>query len=274
MIIDVLNEVLVSMACREYGEGRIFLHTDRIGGFKTGHGDNPKEFWRKILEWTSKKHTNELIKVGLVLNTIPDASDKINSLKPISVKKLSISELSTKNLSDFDCIYMVGLPSRVSSTVTQKIKTFVENGGGLILEYPNRSKENINVLRDIENIYCYSAERLIFTNSYWTLDGGEHYVFYNDAEISFMSTFKQEDFSSSWTILMTNISHAVTTTTTTASNVILDFDQTIGSEFSIGFISAMKNGIVFLEPSEYSTSSSSSYILMAPKIQFHSSLRL
>jgi len=245
------------MACREYGEGRIFIHTDRIGGYKTGHGDNPKEFWRKILEWTSKKNPDQLIRLGLVINTQPAASDKIHSFKPISVKKLSMSDLATQDLSQFDCIYFVGLSQSVSSKVTQKIKTFVENGGGLAIEYPNRGGEYINILRSIEDLYCYSSERPLTENAYWTIDGGNHYVFYNPAEISFMSTLRQSDFSASWDILMTNIQNFVTTTTTTAPDTILDFDQHSGSEFAVSFISSMQDGVAFLEPEGSSTSSSS-----------------
>lgn len=258
VILDLLHEVIVAMACREYGEGRVFIHTDRIGGFKTGHGDNTKEFWRKILEWTSKKTSNELIRVGLVINIQPSAFDKINNMKPVSVDKLKFSDLASVDLSHYDCLYIVGLPSSASSIVTQKIETFVENGGGLVIEYPNRGKENINVLTAIQDIYCYSSERLITSNAYWTIDGGNHYVFDYVAEISFMSTLRQQDFSEDWMILMTNIPNTVTTTTTTSLNQILDFDKTSGSEFVISFISSMQNGIVTLEPGSESTSSSNS----------------
>ena len=256
--LDIMHQVIVAMASREYGEGRVFIHTDRIGGFGTGHGDNPKEFWRKILEWTSKKTSNELIKVGLVINTQPSASDKIRSMVPISVDKLSISNLATVDLSQYDCIYMVGLPNSVSSVVTLKLEAFVENGGGLLIEYPNRGAEDINVLRNIEGIYCYSSERLFTTNAYWTIDGGNSYVFDDNAQISFMSTLRQKDFSEEWTILMTNVPNVVTTTTTTSPNEVLTFDQNSGSEFVVSFISAMQNGIVILEPGSESESSSSS----------------
>lgn len=258
IVLDLLHDVIVAMACREYGEGRVFIHTDRIGGLRTGHGDNPKEFWRKILEWTSKKSSNELIRVGLVINTQPSASDKINSMKPVSVDKLKISDLALADLSKYDCIYIVGLLDSVSSAVTQRLESFVENGGGLAIEYPNIGGEDINVLRSIEDIYCYSSERLLTSNAYWTIDGGNHYVFYNDAEISFMSTLRQADFSEDWTILMTNIPYIVTTTTTTSPDEILDFDRNSGSEFGISFIGAMQNGIVTLDPGSESLSSSSS----------------
>jgi hypothetical protein len=128
----------------------------------------------------------------------------------------------------------------------------------LVIEYPNIGGESINVLSGIENIYCYSSQRLIATNAYWTIDGGNNYVFYGNAEISFMSTLRQADFSEDWTILMTNIPNVVTTTTTTASDEILDFDQYSGSEFTISFISSMQYGIVVLEPGSESTSSSDS----------------
>jgi len=43
----------VALATREYSEGRICIMTDRIGGYRTGHGDNLLLFWRKLLEWTA-----------------------------------------------------------------------------------------------------------------------------------------------------------------------------------------------------------------------------
>ena len=245
--INVNTDVIVAMASRSYGEGRVFLHTDRIGGFKTGHGDNPKEFWRKILEWTSKKTSNEIIRVGLVINTQPDASDKIHSMKPVSVDKLKNSDLATVDLSNYDCLYIVGLPPVVSSVVVNKITSFVENGGGLVLEYPNIGGEYINVLAGIDNVYCYSSERLLNTYAYWTIDGGNSYVFDSSVDIAFMSTFRQSDFSHDWTILMTNIQNVVVTTTTTSLDQVFDYDRSSGSEFVVSFISSFQNGVVTIE---------------------------
>jgi hypothetical protein len=104
---------------------------------------------------------------------------------------------------------------------------------------------------------CHSADRLLFTNSYWTIDGGNHYIYYDPVEISFMSTLRQNDFSEEWTILMSNIPNVVITTTTGNEN-ILDFNLSSGSEFVISFISSMQNGIVEIEEDVSSSSSSES----------------
>jgi hypothetical protein len=170
------------------------------------------------------------------------------SFSPISVVKMSVFDLANKDLSNFDCLYFVGLPVAISSNITQRIATFVNNGGGLVLEYPNNSHEYINVLSDIESLYCYSNERLLQKNAYWTIDGGNSYIFDFNADISFMSTFRQIDFSTYWTILMTNIQNIVTTTTTTAIGDIIVFDNKNASEFVVSFISSAQNGIITIEP--------------------------
>ena len=52
----ILNiDVIVSMASRRYGEGRIFIHTDRLAGVQTGHGANPKDFWRKVKGYYARR---------------------------------------------------------------------------------------------------------------------------------------------------------------------------------------------------------------------------
>jgi hypothetical protein len=246
------------MASRQYGEGRIFIHTDRLAGAQTGHGANPKEFWRKVLEWTSSKNPKETIRVGLIINTKIYSADRINSFIPIKVQRFTISDLAVVDLSNIDCLYIVGLPDIVSSNVTGKIKTFVENGGGLVIEYPNRGGENINILANIENLYCNSGERPLQTYAYWTIDGGNSSVYHSNIDIAFMSDMRQVDFSLSWTILMTNIVNAVTTTTTTSLEDAFDFGKSNESEFSISLIIAMQKGIVTLYEGSSSSSSSSS----------------
>ena len=98
-------------------------------------------------------------------------------------------------------------------------------------------------------MYCYSSARPLLTNAYWTIDGGNSYIYNDNAQISFMSTLRQADFSSNWTMLMTNIISTVTTTTTTllstASTLI--FDKTGSSSFSMSYTGAMQKGVVFLE---------------------------
>jgi len=247
----------VSLAVRDYGAGHICIHTDRVGGVQTGHGENPIDFWRGLVGWTAKKNPNELIKIGLVINTDIHSAENLNNIKPVSVTTIEYSDLSTTTLSNYDCLYFVGLPSVVTTTLAANIATYVNNGGGLVIEYPNRGEEDINILSGIESLYCYSAERALDTLSYWTLDGINHPMFYSQAKITFMSTLRMLDFSTAWTILMSNIENLVTTTTTTSVhgyNLIGKASSIIG----ISYISTMQEGVVTLEDLLSSTSSESS----------------
>jgi len=248
--------IYVAMACRSYGEGRVLIHTDRLGAIQTGHGENDTAFWRNILDWTAKKSKEELIKVGLIINTKVHAAEKLHSVKPISITNISLYDLSVIDISSFDCLYMVGLPEGVTTDIADKIASFVESGKGLIIEYPNRGGEYINVLSSIESLYCYSSERPTKSLAYWTLDGINHDVYYEGAKVAFMSTLRQADFSTYWTILMTNVVNLVTTTTTTYGDGFHVLGQ-VSSEFGISYISAMQNGIVTLEQRMSSESSSS-----------------
>ena len=81
--------IYVALASRKYGEGRVIIHTDRIGGVRTGHGENPKNFWRRMLEWASSKKSEETIKVGLVINSNVNSVNSIYSLNPIYVDRIS-----------------------------------------------------------------------------------------------------------------------------------------------------------------------------------------
>ena len=249
---------LVAMASREYGEGRILIHTDRVGGVQTGHGENPSSFWRGMLEWTSGKTSNENINIGLLINTKTHSSNRLNSFNPSSVVKIDLPYIASQDLSNIDLLYVVGLPELVSDVATQKIADYVNDGGGLILEYPNRGDEVINILSGIEDVYCYSNERLLQTWAYWTIEGSQSDVFDPDAIIAFMSTLRRVDFSSYWTILMSDVLAEVTTTTTTlAEEQAPDLAKASGSEFGVSYISSMQKGVVQLEQ-ELGTSSSSS----------------
>jgi hypothetical protein len=237
------NEVIAAVTVRQYGQGRILIHTDRVSAVQTGHGHNPTEFWRKVFEWTGQKNPGETISVGLIINTENASADRIHSFNPISVKKIKFNDLATKDISEFDLLYMVGLPDAVTANVAQKISQFVVNGGGLILESPDRGGEYINVLSDIENVYVYSAQRLLTSLAYWTNDGVNHYIYYPDISMTFMVTIKASDLSSHWTILMSNIQNVNTTTTTTVT-VLFDLGKTAASEFAVSFVSAMQKGLV------------------------------
>jgi hypothetical protein len=249
----------VSIAVREYGQGRICLHTDRLGAVFTGHGKNPKVFWRELIGWTAAKTNRELMRVGLVINTQVHVARRINSLNPVQVDNLSYADFATTDLSAYDVLYIVGLTESLSSDVSQQIADFVEAGGGLVIEYPNVAGE-INVLSAIESLECYSEERALQTLAYWTVDGSNHPIYFEDADITFMSTMREEDFSDDWTFLMTDVEVSVTTTTTLLPGQESAFDLTgsSGSEFGVSYISSMQYGIVQLEEEPTSSESSSS----------------
>jgi hypothetical protein len=61
-----------------------------------------------------------------------------------------------------------------------------------------------------------------------------------------MSTLRQCDFSSEWTILMTNIQNVVTTTTTTSFNNPIIYDKNTASSVTVSYVSAFQSGIVNL----------------------------
>lgn len=246
-----------AIAVREYGAGRICIHTDKISSAQTGHQANPKNFWRKMLEWTSGKSSEEVINVGLVISSDPASADKMHSLNPVNVKKITVDDIALNKLSKYNVLYLSGLPSEISSQAKQNIKTFVEAGGGIVIESPDRGGENINVIEEIESVYCYSSERPLDTLAYWTETGSTHYMYHENVDIAFMTTLREEDFSSYWSILMNSVDSTVTTTTVT-SEVVYKYDKTSSLEFAIGFISTMQNGIVHLEIGEESSSSSSS----------------
>jgi len=249
----------VAFAVREYGEGRISIHTDKIGAYLTGHGINSKGFVRQLFEWSAGKKINESIKVGFVISVPGESISGLDRDIGITTQIVTIESLATKDLSGFDCLYFVGLPKTISSSISSKVEQFVVGGKGLIVESPNNSGENINVLADIEDLYCYSAKRASENNADWTVTGSEHsFLYRSDAEITFMVSLRESDFSSNWDILMSNVVNVFTTTTTTGSEQEFNFLWNAGFEFGISFSSYMQKGIVIVEEGLPLTSSSSS----------------
>ena len=93
-----MTEKYVSLAVREYGAGRICIHTDRIDSYQTGHGDNKIQFWRKVFQWVSKKENYEKINVGIISNINDFSNKNINLLNPIYSEELTFEQLLIKNL--------------------------------------------------------------------------------------------------------------------------------------------------------------------------------
>jgi len=246
----------VALAVRSYAEGRVLIHTDRIDGYQMGHGTNSKSFWRNVFNWTSKRFSREIINVGF-LSYNNNSGDKISTLEPISMRLMSLTDLATEDLSALDCLYFAGLPENVSEIVASNIEQFVREGGGLILESPDNGNENINVLSQIESVFCYSEQSPMENDAYWTLVGNSHYIF-NGVIMPFGVTLRESDFSGEWVILMSDVPSTVTTTTLPPSQYEYNFGNRGDFEFAVAFVSSMQNGIAMLEAGSSSSSSSES----------------
>ena len=61
--------MFVALLTTEYVNGRVAISTDRLGGFRTGHGTTPTTFWRQLLQWSGQKLPNEMVQVGVVKST-------------------------------------------------------------------------------------------------------------------------------------------------------------------------------------------------------------
>jgi len=244
-----------AIVTRDYGMGRVLIHSDKIDAYQTGHHQNPIAFWRHVLEYVSHKTYSETIKVGLIVNDVSKALEKMSSFALVDVEELTISDIALRDISGFDCLYFVGLPSLVHSTIATKIAQYVLNGGGMIIESPNRSGE-INVLSGIESVSCSSIQRPVETNAFWTMAGKSHYIYDPYVTFSFMTTLISQDFSN-WSCLMSN----VVSQTDKLDNQQLDVFTYSGSstfEIGISFYSSMQNGIVVVKPGIDTMSSSSS----------------
>lgn len=228
----------VSLMTREYSEGRICIATDRLSGYLTSHGFSSENLWRNILEWTGQKFNLEKINIAVVNSAKLLPLNYIDNFKPISYEEIDLQYISINDLSKFDLIYFIGLPELVSDDTAAAIENYVKNGGGILIEVPDRGGENINIIRDIDSVYCSSADRPIYDYSYWTVIGKTHYVYYPPAIVNFYSTILFNLVPTSWSILMTD-----TPATANALKTITIVGSTAAS-FSVGYSNAFKNGIV------------------------------
>ena len=231
---------------REYGEGRICISSDRISGYLTGHGEGHIPLWRKIIEWTSQKYPEEIPNIALIENAEYSSYESVKDAKYISVWQKTIEDLARDDLSVYDLLYFTGLPNSIYSDVTQKLKVFVENGGGIVIEDPNRGGEIINVISAIDSVYCSSSQRPSYSFAYWTVLGLSHYIYDSDAKISFMTTLDSSYITSDWSILMSDI-ETKNTVATIPTSAAYETMASASAEFGLSYISAMQDGIVTLE---------------------------
>jgi len=250
----------ISLAVREYGEGRICISTDRMGGFWTAHGLNEKSMWRNVLEWTGKKFPTENINIAVIESYDIETLSYISNLSPTSYKKIDLQYISNGDLSKFDVLYFIGLPSLVSNDALSKIETYVREGGGILIENPNRGGENINILTSIENIYCSSSNRPIMSSAFWTETGTSHYIYSSGAKTYFYTTLELSAFSEDWDLLMSSAEVIQSSFRNPESETVIETFAHASSEFGIGYVCGFSKGVVILEewPIESSSSSSSS----------------
>lgn len=233
--------VYVSLACREYVEGRICLTSDKLSGFITNHGFCSRKLWRNVLEWTGQKFPEEIINVGVVVSTPIPTLDYLATFGMISYRVLTIEDLSG-DLSGIDILYFIGLPV---SDISDVMEEYVRYGGGILIECPDKVG-TINVLEDIETINITSIERPSYEISYWTEDGVDHPIYSNDAIVYFYSTLELNSFSN-WTILMSSVKNeSLISNVTGGGNVYVPTTSSATSEFGISYENYYKNGIVYL----------------------------
>lgn len=232
-----------SLATRQYGEGRLTIVTDRVGGYRTGHGNDISPFWRKILEWTGQRGVNETVRLGIIISDFTDYAKFLSNIKNVSFEVIDLPYVSMFDVSKFDIIYFIGLPESVGNEAHTKLNEYVVDGGGILVEVPDRGGEYINVLTSFDYIYCTAYQRPIFAKSYWTQSGRLHYSYDDTVNLVFMTTLESSAFSSAWDILTTETS---TTFEEEINKINPPEIKTLGStasEFSISYLIAMQKGI-------------------------------
>lgn len=239
----------VALATREYGDGRICIMTDRIGGYRTGHGDNLLLFWRKILEWTSLKKSTETIKIAVIESTNTNYEKRLSQVPNTLYKSIDLQYITLFGLSEFDIIYFIGLPQSIDTNVQNIIATFVSGGNGIFIETPDRENEFINVLIPMDMIYCSSIQRPLYSKAYWTKSGTEHPIYDQNAVSYFMTTLQDTTFSTDWNLLMSDIEITFEQSTVQENLQIIEAPilGSIRSEFGLSYISGMQNGIIYIK---------------------------
>ena len=240
----------VGLATRSYGEGRICIFTDRIGGYRTGHGDNLIYFWRSIFEWAGQRKNTETIHVGIIESTITNYEKRLSQVPNIIFEPINLQYIASCNIEKFDLLYFIGLPEKVADDVHTKLQNYVENGRGMIVETPDRGEEPINVLLSMDYIYCLSQQRPLYQKAYWSAEGLNSYIYTPDVLLYFMTTIQPSTFSSDWSVLMSDI--PVTLEKDKTLDTTINEIETVGnaqSEFGVSFVTAMQNGLIEIKMS-------------------------
>ena len=210
------------------------------------------KMWRKILEHTGKKQTEETIKIALV------GPEKIDdfwfNFSPVLIEIITIQDINSEPIYGFDVIIFYNKYENSDDIVSERIKEIVENGIG-ILTIASCMSGNINILSKISNISVTSTNP-INTQMYWTEIGKNSDIFSPGVNANIMVEIK-DNLMTEWEILASNIK--------TNYQIIENAQESIGgsgfSGESIFIASAyisMSNGIVILEETQNSSSSSDS----------------
>lgn len=188
-----VQQTSVTMPAGQQGEAR-FMHTFMTGGLHSGYvelSDDPLlADNRYYFGLTLPDHVNVLLAngdnsgafIGMAL-TPPPSSNPF-----ISVKTISMEELSTVNLFEYDILILAGL-STIPDGIRQRVEYFVQQGKSLWITFGSTlNKEQFNSgWSTLSGVTIEEASRLDFSRSgYYTLEKitPEHPIFsiFNVAE--------------------------------------------------------------------------------------------
>jgi hypothetical protein len=248
----------ISLITKEYVNGRVAITTDRIGGFRTGHGTTPDNFWRSLLKWAGQKTDKENVHVGFIKSTETYYENYVESIDGVTYQEINTEHLTTFGTDEFDVIYFISLPKEYDDGIPDLLEEYVKEGGGLIFESPDEEGE-IELLSSIDSIVVSSTQRPNYDNAYWTTTGFNSELYAANFTSSFMVTIGQDSIPSDWSILLSNIETIVIPVEDEDVLNQFDYDNKDIVEFGMSFVVGMKDGLVTLNEGDnvlFSTSSS------------------
>ena len=249
----------VALITREYVNGRIAITTDRLGGFRTGNGVSLSSFWRTLIRWSGQRSDNENVNVAILKSLETSYENFLSRINGVNYTEINEEYILSIGLDEFDAVYFIGLPKgEISNDFPDAIEEYVNNGGGLIIESPDKNGE-IEILSAIDSVNVSSIKRPSYDTAFWTQTGIDSDVYVKEyTNSSFMVEIKDSDFSNDWSILLSDI-ETVTEELETQDKILeQDYSSRLFQEFSIGFIVGISEGTVYLEEGDETSSSSSS----------------
>ena len=247
----------VALITREYVNGRIAITTDRLGGFRTGHGTTPIKFWSKLLKWSGQKLPNETVHIGVVKSIETYYENYLRSIDGVTFQEIDTEYLKNFGSSEFDVLYFIGLPETYWEGTPDLLEDHVSNYGGLVFESPDIEGE-IELLSSIDSVTISSAQRPNYSRAFWTEAGFNSQLYSSNFFSSFMITIDQDDVPEDWTILLSSVE---TIEIPVEDDEILsqfDYENSARQEFGMSFVVGMKDGLVVLSEGESTFLNSSS----------------